>query len=163
MSDAAEPSMDELYWTIRAARDLFGADMSIQAPPNLSGDDFPELIDAGLNDWGGVSPVTPDHVNPEAPWPEMVRLREGTVSKGKTLAARLPVYPGYILEDGWLDDAVRPAVIRAMDSDGLARDDRWSPGTGDVTPATPAMVGGETRRVQRSLQRAVAGETLAED
>ena len=163
MSDAAEPSMDELLWTIRAARDLFGADMSIQAPPNLSGDDFPELIDAGLNDWGGVSPVTPDHVNPEAPWPEVVRLREGAVSKGKILAARLPVYPGYILEDGWLDDAVRPAVIRAMDSDFLARDDRWSPGTGDVAPAAPAMVGGETRRVQRSLERAVAGETLAED
>ena len=163
MSDAAEPSMDELYWTIRAARDLFGADMSIQAPPNLSGDDFPELIDAGLNDWGGVSPVTPDHVNPEAPWPEIVRLRDGTVSKGKTLAARLPVYPGYIFEDGWLDDAVRPAVIRAMDSHGLARDDRWSPGTGDVAPAAPSMVGGETRRVQSSLERAVAGERLTVD
>ena len=162
MSDAPEPSFEDLKWTIRAARDLFGCDMSIQAPPNLSGADFPELIDAGLNDWGGVSPVTPDHVNPEAPWPEIARLRDGTASKGRGHAARLPVYPRYIFEDGWLDDAVRPAVIRAMDSDGLARDDRWAPGIAGVTPVAPAMIGGDGRVARGAIDRAVAGDSLTD-
>ncbi|CAN0167222.1 unnamed protein product, partial [Discosporangium mesarthrocarpum] len=90
MADAPEPELDDLCWTITAARELFGAEMPIQAPPNLSGDEFCALVDAGINDWGGVSPVTPDHVNPEAPWPAVARLRQGTADKGKVLAARLP-------------------------------------------------------------------------
>ncbi|MGB0629072.1 MAG: 5-amino-6-(D-ribitylamino)uracil--L-tyrosine 4-hydroxyphenyl transferase CofH [Alphaproteobacteria bacterium] len=163
MADAPEPTLDDLMWTIRAARELFGADMSIQAPPNLSADDFPELIEAGLNDWGGVSPVTPDHVNPEAPWPEILRLRDGTLSRCRALAARLPVYPRYIFEDGWLDDAVRPAVLRAMDADGLARDDRWAPGVPDVEPVMPVVVGGSGRAVRTAIDRAVAGDDLTEE
>src|SRR5712691_10119269 len=71
MADAAEPPLDELLWTIAIARVLLGPDVHIQAPPNLSYDDFPRLLDAGIDDWGGVSPVTIDHVNPEAPWPEL--------------------------------------------------------------------------------------------
>ncbi len=74
MAGAAEPSLDEELWTAAAARLVLGAEMNIQAPPNLSYDDFPRLLDAGINDWGGVSPVTIDHVNPEAPWPEIERL-----------------------------------------------------------------------------------------
>ncbi|MFT5487620.1 MAG: FO synthase [Paracoccaceae bacterium] len=162
MADAPEPDLDELCWTIAVARGLFGAEMSIQAPPNLSGDGFGALIDAGINDWGGVSPVTPDHVNPEAPWPEVTRLREGTATKGKVLAARLPVYPRYVFDTGWLDDAVRPAVLRAMDADGLARDDLWSPGDSDVVPVTPALIGGDGHRVRKLIDRAVAGDRLEE-
>lgn len=162
MADAPEPDMDDLRWTIAAARRLFGAGMSIQAPPNLSGDGFGALIGAGINDWGGVSPVTPDHVNPEAPWPEVVRLRDGTTAQGKVLAARLPVYPKFIFELGWLDDAVRPAVLRVMDAEGLARDDLWSPGDSGATPVAPAVIGGDGRRVRKSLDRAVAGDRLAE-
>lgn len=162
MAEAPEPALDDLCWTIAAARDLFGADMSIQAPPNLSGDEFAALIDAGINDWGGVSPVTPDHVNPEAPWPEVIRLRNGSAEKGKVLAARLPVYPRYVFEAGWLDEAVRPAVLSAMDGDGLARDDFWSPGAADAVPVAPVTIGGDDRRLRGMLDHATAGERLEE-
>lgn len=162
MVDAPEPDMDDLCWTIGAARGLFGEEMSIQAPPNLSGAGFGALIDAGINDWGGVSPVTPDHVNPEAPWPEIMRLREGTARKGKFLAARLPVYPRYVFEAGWLDDAVRPAVLRAMDADGLARDDLWSPGDSNAVPVAPVSIGGDALRVRTLIDKAVAGDRLEE-
>lgn len=162
MADAPEPGLDDLCWAIAAARNLFGDEMSIQAPPNLSGDDFSALIDAGINDWGGVSPVTPDHVNPEAPWPAVIRLREGTAAKGKALAARLPVYPHYIFEAGWLDEAVRPAVMRAMDGEGLARDDFWSPGAADILPTAPVSLGGDGARVRKLLDRAGDGLRLDE-
>jgi FO synthase len=162
MADAPEPDLEDLLWTIASAREVFGAHMSIQAPPNLSGDNFSVLIDAGINDWGGVSPVTPDHVNPEAPWPEVVRLRSGTAEKGKVLAARLPVYPRYIDEDGWIDPAVRPAVLRAMDGDGLARDDFWSPGVPGTDPVAPALVGGDGRSIGKILDTALAGGRLSE-
>ena len=83
-------------WTVAAARLVLGAEMNIQAPPNLSYDDFPRLLDAGINDWGGVSPVTIDYVNPEAPWPEIERFETATCAAGLELAARLPVYPEYV-------------------------------------------------------------------
>ena len=78
MADAPKPDLDDFLWTIAAARLILGPEMSIQAPPNLSADDFPQLMEAGINDWCGVSPATPDHVNPEAPWPELARLEAGT-------------------------------------------------------------------------------------
>ena len=162
MVDAPEPDLNDLRWTIAVARVLFGPEMSIQAPPNLSGEDFAALIDAGINDWGGVSPVTPDHVNPEAPWPKVMRLRDGTAGQEKALAARLPVYPGYIFKAGWLDATVRPAVVRAMDGDGLARDDFWSPGASGVSPVAPASIGGDGRRIRKILDRAASGERLEE-
>lgn len=162
MADAPEPDLNELLWTVAAARAMFGPSMSIQAPPNLSGADFAALVDAGINDWGGVSPVTPDHVNPEAPWPEVVRLRDGTAEKGKVLAARLPVYPFYVFADGWLDAAVRPAVLRAMDEDGLARDDFWAPGVPGTDPVGPAVIGGDGREIAHILDNAVSGSRLSE-
>ena len=101
----------------------------MQAPPNLAYDDFPLLLDAGIDDWGGVSPVTVDHVNPEAPWPEIERLREATAARGLALAPRLPLYPEHVADlERWVDPAVRPAVRRAADALGLAREDRWAPG-----------------------------------
>ena len=111
MVDAPEPSLDELLWTAAAARLVLGADMNIQAPPNLSYDDFPRLLDAGINDWGGVSPVTIDHVNPEAPWPELERLEAATRAAGLELAARLPVYPEYV-DGAWIDPKVMPRVLQ---------------------------------------------------
>ena len=162
MADAPEPDLNDLRWAIAVARALFGPEISIQAPPNLSGEGFAALIEAGINDWGGVSPVTPDHVNPEARWPEVMRVRDGTAGQGKALAARLPVYPGYIFEAGWLDAAVRPAVVRAMDGDGLARDDFWSPGASGVSPVAPASIGGDGRRIRKILDRAASGERLEE-
>src|SRR5213596_3030308 len=86
MADAPEPALDELLWTCAAARLVLSAVANIQAPPNLSYDDFPRLLEAGINDWGGVSPVTVDHVNPEAPWPQIARLEEATRAAGLELA-----------------------------------------------------------------------------
>ena len=96
----------------------------MQAPPNLAYDDFPLLLDAGIDDWGGVSPVTLDHVNPEAPWPAVDRLREACRSRGLELAPRLPLYPEHVADlDRWADPAVAPAIRRVADAHGLARED----------------------------------------
>jgi len=158
MAAAPEPGLDELLWTIAAARLLFGPDMTIQAPPNLSPGVFPRLVAAGLNDWGGVSPVTPDHVNPEAPWPEIEALARATALAGKTLVERLAVHPPYALRDGrWADDAVRPHLRRAMDADGLARADGWAPGSGAALPRAAAIGRGDPAIV-RILSRAAAGQ-----
>ena len=136
MAAADEPPLDELLWTIAVARILLGPHAHLQAPPNLSYDEFPRLLDAGIDDWGGVSPVTIDHVNPEAPWPELARLRGATESRGLELAPRLPVYPEWISGE-WVDPRVMPAVLRASDSLGLAREDGWSPGEDVSIPFVP--------------------------
>jgi FO synthase len=136
MAAAVEPPLDELLWTLAVARILLGPHAHLQAPPNLSYDEFPRLLDAGIDDWGGVSPVTIDHVNPEAPWPELDRLRRATESRGLELAPRLPVYPEWISGE-WIDPRVMPAVLRASDSLGLAREDRWSPGENVSIPFVP--------------------------
>jgi FO synthase len=136
MAAAPEPPLEELLWTIAVARILLGPRAHLQAPPNLSYDEFPRLLDAGIDDWGGVSPVTIDHVNPEAPWPELDRLRTATESGGLELAPRLPVYPEWISGE-WIDPGVMPAVLRASDSLGLAREDAWSPGEDVSIPFVP--------------------------
>jgi FO synthase len=129
MASHPEPSLDEHLWTIAVARILLGPRWHVQAPPNLAFADFPRLLDAGIDDWGGVSPVTIDHVNPEAPWPELERLEEATRSRGLELAPRLPVYPEYVGDlERWVDPGVAPYVRRASDAAGLARDDSWAPG-----------------------------------
>ena len=133
MAGHAEPSLDEHLWTIAAARLLLPDDVAVQAPPNLAYDDFPRLLDAGIDDWGGVSPVTIDHVNPEAPWPDRDRLAAATRSRGLELAPRLPVYPRY-LSGEWVDPAVLPAALRASDALGLAREDGWHPGEAGSVP-----------------------------
>jgi FO synthase len=130
MHAAAEPDMDELCWTIAAARLILGPDTSIQAPPNLYTGDLVDLVRAGINDWGGVSPVTPDHVNPEAPWPHLDVLNEQTERAGFNLVERLTVYPRYIeSREKWLAPEVAGAVLRLADGAGLARVGQWSPGS----------------------------------
>src|SRR5437870_535491 len=136
MAGAPEPALDELLWTIAVARIVLGPPAHLQAPPNLSYDDFPRLLDAGIDDWGGVSPVTIDHVNPEAPWPELELLRRATESRGLELAPRLPVYPEWISGE-WIDPGVMPSVLRSSDSLGLAREDGWSPGEDVSIPFVP--------------------------
>jgi FO synthase len=127
MAAHPEPTLDDHLWTIAAARIVLGPDAHVQAPPNLAFDDFPRLLDAGIDDWGGVSPVTIDHVNPEAPWPEVERLREATRSRGLELAPRLPVYPEY-LDSEWVDPRVLGPALARADSLGLGREDGWAPG-----------------------------------
>ena len=137
MAGAPEPTLEDLQWTIACARLIFGPDMAIQAPPNLTPDRFGALIRAGINDWGGVSPVTPDHVNPEAPWPHLERLARETEREGKALTERLTVYPAYVRDlDAWVAEPLRPAVLHGSDAEGFARESAWSPGDRDaVLPA----------------------------
>ena len=136
MADAPEPSLDELLWSAAAARLVLPPEVHVQAPPNLSYDDFPRLLEAGIDDWGGISPVTIDHVNPEAPWPELERLGAATRAAGLELAPRLAVYPEY-LGGQWVDPTVLPFALRRADGDGLAREDRWAAGAQAPIPFVP--------------------------
>jgi len=136
MAQAPEPDLNDLLWTIAVARLIFGSDMSIQAPPNLSPGVLGQLIAAGINDWGGVSPLTPDHVNPEAPWPHLDQLARETAATGKFLEQRLTIYPTFAQNpERWLDNAVRTAVLKQIDSAGFARRDDWTPGASVEIPS----------------------------
>ncbi|MBG92619.1 MAG: 7,8-didemethyl-8-hydroxy-5-deazariboflavin synthase [Chloroflexi bacterium] len=129
MASAPEPDLDDLLWTIAITRFIFGHTMSIQAPPNLTPHIFNQLIHAGLNDWGGVSPITPDYVNPEAPWPELIELSERSAQQGKVLVERLTVYPKYIhTSEEWVDKKFWQPIFNTIDTEGLVRSDSWSPG-----------------------------------
>ena len=164
LAEAAEPDLDDLLWTIAAARLVLGGAMNIQAPPNLSPGVYQRLVAAGLNDWGGVSPVTPDHVNPEAPWPHLEDLAARTAEAGKVLVQRLPIYPDYVrAPETWLAPAVATAMRRASDAEGFAREDDWSPGETTLPPlpaprlaaadAALARIGGARRRRRAAATR----------
>jgi FO synthase len=136
MAGHPEPSTDELVRTIAFARLILTQDVSVQAPPNLNPGVLGRLIEAGINDWGGVSPVTADHVNPEAPWPHLDALARQTMMAGKTLVERLTLYPSYVhCRETWVDADVRPNVLRASDASGLARDCEWTAGARTAPPA----------------------------
>jgi FO synthase len=166
LAGAVEPDFDDLRWTIAVARLILGPEMNIQAPPNLTPDGYAALIGAGLNDWGGISPVTPDHVNPEAPWPQIEALAQATADAGHLLVERLAIYPRYLRQPArWLDAAMQPATLRASDGEGLARSDSWAPGLplsdwalSDVTrrPYLAAVDGA----VQRQAAIAATGRRL---
>jgi FO synthase len=165
MADAPPASLDEHLWTIAIARLLFAPSMSIQAPPNLSPGALRRLIAAGINDWGGVSPVTPDHVNPEAPWPHLKVLERATNAAGKQLVERLAIYPAFArAADTWVDPALRTALLHRLDADGWPRTDDWSPGALAPLPeiATPAVRPVPVGEVATILTSARAGRTLGE-
>ncbi len=154
MASHPEPSLDELLWTARAARDALPPDVHLQVPPNLSYDDFPRLLESGIDDWGGVSPVTVDHVNPEAPWPEVERLRAATEAHGFELAARLPIYPEFVGSlERWADPRVAREVRRHADASGLAREDCWAAG---ALAAPPPLRLGDARSAGTSVAAALA-------
>ena len=169
MSQAPEPELDELLWTIAVARLVFGGEMNIQAPPNLSPGVLPQLVQAGINDWGGVSPLTPDHVNPEAPWPHLDQLARETARAGKFLEQRLTIYPDYVrAADTWLDPAVRPAVLKLADSEGFARRDSWVPGADHPLPPVEAALlhkapspGRVSATIRQIVERCEAGEAVS--
>lgn len=121
MRNAPEPSLDELLAAIAVSRIVLGPTVHVQAPPNLSGAAYPRLLDAGIDDWGGVSPVTPDHVNPEAPWPQLAALAGASEAAGFRLTQRLCVYPEFArTPDPWLAGRMRAVVAAVMDDRGLA-------------------------------------------
>ena len=136
MATAPEPSLEDHLWTIAVARLVLGPGTSVQVPPNLRPGVLARLVEAGLDDWGGVSPVTPDHVNPEAPWPHLVELERATESAGKSLAPRLPIHPRYVTElERWVDPSLRSAVLAASDGQGLERGTSWFAGDAKPVPA----------------------------
>jgi FO synthase len=172
MAEAPAPSLEEYLWTIAAARVLLDPGIHLQAPPNLT-EDFGTLLQAGIDDWGGVSPVTADHVNPERPWPALERLREVTEAAGFTLAPRLTIYPEMAAEPRrWLDEAMRFPVLDRADAEGLARDAAWS--AGDLRPppslipipepaASPSPTPSAAGRVGEVLAGVLAGQEPGED
>jgi len=126
MASAGEPTLDDHLWTIAAARLILRPEMTIQAPPNLREGSLGRLIRAGVNDWGGVSPVTPDHVNPEAPWPHLEKLETQTEAAGRHLRQRLAIGPAFARDvTHWADPAMQPAIRRAVDGRGLVREVNW--------------------------------------
>ncbi len=165
MALATEPDLEEMLWTIAIARIIMDPEISIQAPPNLNEKTLAALIDAGINDWGGLSPVTIDHVNPEAPWPQLQSLINQTESAGKDLAERLTVYPRYIRKSGeWIDKGLRKAVIHFSDSEGLARCEEWAAGQASPIPEKYIHKGraqAETT-IQRIVKQAKGGNPLSE-
>lgn len=170
MAEAPEATEMDFLRAIAAARIILPDAVSVQAPPNLNGERLVELMDAGIDDWGGISPVTLDHVNPEAPWPEIELLSQICARQGRPLVERLTIYPRYLATDDhrWIDPALRPAVLRMSDAEGLARDSRWSPGVADAAPGTPQAVLGQHHEgptapeLHRIIDRAAAGNELSE-
>ncbi len=134
---------DEYLWSIAAARIILPPSIHLQAPPNLS-DDFAILLDAGIDDWGGVSPVTADHVNPERPWPALNKLRDATQTRDKVLAPRLTIYPEFATAPTkWLDDSLYFKVLDRSDAEGLGRDDPGQVWPEKVTAADVVQDGAE--------------------
>ena len=170
MSGAPEASEADFLRIVAAARIVLPDEVSVQAPPNLNDERLAELIDAGIDDWGGISPVTQDHVNPEAAWPEIALLEEVCARAGRPLVERLTIYPRFVASDdhSWIDPKLRPAVLKLADAEGLARDSRWSPGVAEHAPGTPAMPLGRRHQgpvalqIHRILDRAANGNELSE-
>jgi FO synthase len=122
MRDTPEPSFEDLLRTLAVARLVLGAEVNLQAPPNLSPSAYPRLLAAGLNDWGGISPLTLDHINPERPWPLIPELRRATESEGFTFRERLAVYPEFARRPEFLAEPLRPRVDVLLDAAGLVKD-----------------------------------------
>jgi 7,8-didemethyl-8-hydroxy-5-deazariboflavin synthase CofG subunit len=120
MAHHPEPSLEDMLRTIAIARLILGPHMNLQAPPNLSYADFPRLLEAGINDWGGISPVTKDFINPEAAWPQIAKLRSETESRGFTLRERLALYPEFVRSGNFLSARVRERAKRLADAEGFA-------------------------------------------
>lgn len=180
MAHHPEPTVEEMLLAIALARLILGPHIGVQAPPNLTPGEYGRYLEAGLSDWGGVSPVTPDHVNPEAPWPKLDELERVTQERGFTLLERLAVYPSYCDTPAalarWLDAGVAGKVLDAIDAEGYRRDDEaWYSGADAAPPAAAARaleagyagawrVPGRVKRpaIMQLLDAASAGEELSE-
>ena len=166
MVDHAEPTLDDHLWTIAVARLVLGAEMTVQVPPNLHApEELAALLAAGATDWGGVSPVTPDHVNPEAPWPHLDVLAKATAATGRVLVERLAVGPAFALDaDAWLDPKLAVTVRQQVDTRGLPVVEAWRAGGEEIPPHPFVSSEVETRdtpAIQTILNRAEAGDRLS--
>ena len=136
MKKHSPASKEDLLWTLSAARIIFGKDMNIQCPPNLNSDYLGQILDCGINDWGGVSPITIDHVNPESPWPQIEQLEKITNNKGMELVERLAIYPEYIEDQSWYDKNLHSGILELSDSYRYGRHDQWRCGESLSIPAS---------------------------
>ncbi len=182
MAQCPDACDDELLWTLAVARIVLGGAINLQTPPNLAPGLLGQAIEAGINDWGGISPVTPDYVNPEAPWPHLDALAAELAAAGRVLVQRLPVYPEYVeaaispaapepagdaqppSQRVWIDAALRTPVLRASDAQGFARGDGWAPGQNVAPhaslPKPPVL--SSSASLERMLAKAESGAGLAE-
>jgi 7,8-didemethyl-8-hydroxy-5-deazariboflavin synthase CofG subunit len=140
----ADATREDMVKTIALARLILGGEMNIQAPPNLTPDGYELYLEVGINDWGGVSPLTPDFINPEAPWPALKLLQEKSARAGFELRARLPIYPEYILQgDKYLPRSLIPRVERLCGADGLVKNNgplqHLPPLHHSTTPSAPGL------------------------
>jgi FO synthase len=171
MANAPEPGLEEHLWTIAMARILLPPEIALQAPPNLRAGEIEPLIRAGINDWGGVSPITIDHVNPEAPWPQIETLSRQCSDAGRTLTERLAIYPRQLHQSSeWIDGKVLPYALKLADSFGLARTDGWISGNAQVPPPAELIPRrgrrkgalGENGDAGWALEKAASGSALDE-
>jgi FO synthase len=155
MANSPAASDEEFFWTIAVARLVLPDDVHLQAPPNLS-DDPTKLLRYGIDDFGGISPVTKDHVNPERAWPAIETLSAQCDALGFVLSPRLTIYPAHLATAGFLDDAVRPHVLALSDASGLGRDDHWHSGAEATPPSAPTTLA-RSSAVTQILERYVPG------
>ena len=136
MKKHSPASKEDLLWTLSAARIIFGKNMNIQCPPNLNSEYLDQILDCGINDWGGISPITIDHVNPESPWPQIEQLEKITNNKGMELVERLAIYPEYIEDQSWYDKNLHSGILELSDSSRYGRHDQWRCGESLSIPAS---------------------------
>ncbi len=151
MANASEPSFDELMWTIAMARLILPSDVSLQVPPNLNSDHINKLAQSGINDFGGISPVTKDYVNPEAPWPEITKLNKIISTSKQTLKPRATLYPKYFSDlKSFSTPRISSKLLQITDSQSFIRSDFWRSGISNKIPSYPEAV--FTSNIRQSIQ-----------
>ena len=141
MTNAVEPSFDELMWTIAMARLILPGDISLQVPPNLNSEYISQLTLSGINDFGGISPVTKDYVNPEAPWPEIEKLNQIVLKTNQLLKPRATLYPKYFADlETFSTQEIASKLLQITDSQSLIRSDQWKSGVSNTTPSYPEAI-----------------------
>ena len=170
MKKHSPASKEDLLWTLSAARIIFGKDMNIQCPPNLNSDYLDHILDCGINDWGGVSPITIDHVNPESPWPQIEQLEKITNNKGMELVERLAIYPEYIEDQSWYDKNLHSGILELSDSSRYGRHDQWRCGESLSIPASGKhdlwvnkISGDVSHEIKKILDKSIHGFDLDHD
>ena len=170
MKNHSPASREDLLWTLSAARIIFGKEMNIQCPPNLNSDYLDQILDCGINDWGGISPITIDHVNPESPWPHIQQLESLTNEKGLELNERLAIYPEYIKDQSWFDKNLQSGILELSDSSGYGRHDQWRCGESLTIPESgnhdhwiPNKTQDISPEIRRILEKPYYGSDLDHD
>ena len=170
MKKHSPASKEDLLWTLSAARIIFGKDMNIQCPPNLNSDYLDQILDCGINDWGGVSPITIDHVNPESEWPQIEQLEKITNNKGMELVERLAIYPEYIEDQSWYDKNLHSGILELSDSSRYGRHDQWRCGESLSIPASGKhdlwvnkISGDVSHEIKKILDKSIHGFDLDHD